>query len=71
MLFLVNNWSRDQGVLASDVLAVPLLRRAKLAKSLATWRHLVAASGLTHLLLLAGKLSRPDEDDKDLLWLEL
>ena len=67
MLFLVNNWSRDQGVLASDVLAVPLLR----AKSLGSWRHLVAAIGLTHLLLLAGKLSRPDEDDKDLLWHEL
>ena len=70
MLFLVNNWSRDLGVLASDVLAVPLLR-AKLAKSLATWRPLVAAIGLTHLVLGAGKLSRPDEDGKDLLWHEL
>ena len=70
MLFLVNNWSRDQGVLASDVLAVPLLR-AKLAKSLVTWRHLVAAIGLTHLLLFAGKLCRPDDHDKDLLWHEL
>ena len=70
MLFLVNNWSRDLGVLASDVLAVPLLR-AKLAKSLVTWRHLVAAIGLTHLLPPAGKLSRADDDEKDLLWHEL
>ena len=70
MLFLVNNWSRDQGVLASDVLAVPLLR-AKLAKSLGSWRHLVAAMGLTYLLPSADKLCRPDEDEKDLLWHEL